>query len=102
MHLFNNQSCMRCNNFQFLFLVYLPVFEQYSIKRKYCSKEGFNYNYLFNALARACKTAFYALMLIKFLDTSTDTLILFQSKWVGIKEISPGLYFYRSEQDYFN
>ena len=41
-------------------------------------------------------------MLIKFLDTSPDTLILFQSKWVGIKEISLGLYFYRSEQDYFH
>ena len=48
------------------------------------------------------KIAFYALLLIKFLDTSPDTLILFQSMWVGIKEISLGLYFYRSEQDYFN
>jgi len=41
-------------------------------------------------------------MLITFLDTSPDTLILFQSKWVGIKEISLALYFYRSEQDYFS
>lgn len=102
MHLFNNQSCMRFNNFQFMFLVYLPVFKQYSMKRKYCSKEGFNYNYLFIASARVHKTAFYALMLTKVLDTSPDTLILFQSKWVGIKEISLGVHFYRSEQDYFN
>lgn len=48
------------------------------------------------------KIAFYAVLLITFLDTSSDTLILFQSMWVGIKEISLGLYFYRSEQDYFN
>lgn len=41
-------------------------------------------------------------MLMKILDTSPDTLILFLSKWVGIKEISLGLHFYRSEQDYFN
>lgn len=41
-------------------------------------------------------------MLTKVLDTSPDTLILFQSKWVGIKEISLGVHFYRSEQDYFN
>lgn len=91
MHLFNNQSCVRCNNFQFLFLVYLPVFKKYSIKRKCCSKEGFNYTYLFIASARVHKTAFYALMLIKFLGTSPDTLIVFQSKWVSIKEISLGL-----------
>lgn len=91
MHLFNNQSCMRCNNFQFLFLVDLPVFKKYSIKRKYCSKEGFNCNYLFIASARVQKTAFYALMLIKFLGTSPDTLIVFQSKCVSIKEISLGL-----------
>lgn len=54
MHLFDNHSCMRWNNFQFLFLAYLPVFKQYSKKkkRKYCSKEGFNYNYLFIALIR--------------------------------------------------
>lgn len=102
MHLLNNQSCMRCSNFQFLFLVYLPLFKWYSIKRKYCSKEGFNYNYLFIVLARVHKTAICALMLIKYLDTSPNTLVLFQSKWVGIKEISLGLYFYRSEQDYFN
>lgn len=48
------------------------------------------------------KTAFYALMLTKILDTSPDTLILLLSKWVGITEISLGLHFYRSEQDYFN
>lgn len=48
------------------------------------------------------KTAFYALMLTKVLDTSPDTLILFQSEWLGIKEISPGVYFFRSEQDNFN
>lgn len=91
MHFFNCQSCMSGNNFQFLFLVYLPVFKKYSIKRKYCSKEGFNYNYLFIASARVHKTAFYALMFIKFLGTSPDTLIIFQSKWVSIKEISLGL-----------
>lgn len=91
MYLFNNQSCMRCNNFQFLFLVYLPVFKKYPIKRKYCSEKRFNCNYLFIASARVYKTAFYALMLIKVLGTSPDTLIVFQSKWVSIKEISLGL-----------
>lgn len=34
MHLFDNHSCMRWNNFQFLFLAYLPVFKQYSKKKE--------------------------------------------------------------------
>lgn len=34
MHLFDNHSCMRWNNFKFLFLAYLPVFKQYSIKKE--------------------------------------------------------------------
>lgn len=86
---------MSCNNFQFLFLVYLPAFKMLN------KKEGFNYVYS-TASARVHKTAFYALMLIMFLGSSPGTLILFQNKWMGIKEISLGLYFYRSEQDYFN
>lgn len=43
---------MRWNIFHFLSLAYLLVYKQYSKKRRYCSKEGFSYDYFFIALVK--------------------------------------------------